>query len=345
MTENEEPTQEEVDAVAYFVEAATELSNSTFIQEEFQSLSFSPVDSNQGQDGATFPDPDVVKSALVPFRRVWHQGEPCYFRRVANILYKHHEYTRYFLRPLAFDDDASLVNQMWLRDCELSPSDVINLWLNTRYHHVGKSKMAGKFTREDFENYENQIGPVRFEFVFLSAVQEVTVFLQNMLKCASQFIETVETKPSFGKLGEQETGPVVRTTPGITTDLLSPEKKIWRLRRRRNYNAIHKLLEMGSVLDVSVVSALEPDSTMEDLIERVGISLVNCDNFQKAMETGGLCKMSGSVDTRIWRGSHFRRGFVGRHDDGRVFYGEEFLDIARDQFSGFRDSFFREPFE
>lgn len=343
MTENEKPTQEEVDAVAFFAEAVTELSNSAFIQEEFQSLSFSPGNSNGSQDGATFPDSDVVKSALVPFRRVWHQGEPCYFRRVANILYKHQEYTRHFLRPLAFDDDTALVNQMWLRECELSPSDVINLWLNTRYHHVGKSKMAGKFTREDFERYEQKIGPVRFEFIFLFAVQEVTVFLQNILKCASLFLESAETNPSFGKSGVKVI--VVRTTPGVTNDLLSPEMKIWRLRRRRNYDAIHKLLEMGSVPDASVVSALEPESTLENLIERVAISLVDCDNFQEAMETGGLCKMSGSVDTRIWRGSHFRRGFVGRHNDGRVFHGEDFLEIARDQFPGFRDSFFRAPFE
>lgn len=344
MDENGVPTQEEVDAVAYFVEAATELSNSAFILEEFQLLSFSPAESNGGDDGATFPDPDIVKSALVPFRRMWHQGEPCYFRRVANILYKYHEYTRHFLKPLAFDDDQSLTKLMWLGDSELSPTDVINLWLNTKYHHVGKSQTAGKFTREDFERYENEIGEVKFEFVFLSAVNEVTVFIRNILGCANQFLDSIEKDPSFEITTAAPQEGIVRATPGITHDQLSPEKKVWRLRRRGKFDAVDKLLEMADSSDLSVASVLSANTTLDEMLTDLNIVLESCDDFQAAMETGGLCKMGGSVDPRIWRGDHARRGFVGRHQDGRVFHGEEFMDIVRDQFPGFRDAFLRDPF-
>lgn len=148
----ETPSQSDIDAIAYFVEGARELRTSPFFIEEYMSLGISmregdPMEKVEGR----FPDPNVLQSVLVPFRRIWHQSEPCYHARVVNVLKKHMVDCQALLASFRFRNEKSVAKQMpFLRNIDLSPTDVIDLWLNTRYHHVGKSSRNGRFTREDF---------------------------------------------------------------------------------------------------------------------------------------------------------------------------------------------------
>jgi len=105
------PSQPEIDAVAYFVEAVRELRSSPFFVEEYRSLSITmtagePKENIQG----VFPDRNIVRSTLVPFRRVWQQSEPCYHVKVSNILKRYVPKFRAFLNSLAFDGTVSVTN-------------------------------------------------------------------------------------------------------------------------------------------------------------------------------------------------------------------------------------------
>ena len=138
---SDKPTQPEVDAVAHFVEAARELQQSPFFMEEYRSLNISmcegdPKEKIQGE----FPDPSILRAVLVPFRRVWHKSEPCHYAKVTRILKRHIPEFRWFLDSVAFDGARPAIRHFpWFKDCPLSATEIIDLWLNTRYHHVGRS--------------------------------------------------------------------------------------------------------------------------------------------------------------------------------------------------------------
>lgn len=161
------PTQEQVDAIAHFVEAVRELKKSPFFVEEYSSLTLSMKEgATKDEVHAHLPDPNVMRGVIVPFRRVWQQNEPCNFTRVSNILKKHIPFFRVFIDPLAMDKSHDAVNLFpsW-KNNGLSYQDLIDVWLNTRFLHVGSSKKTGKFDRSDFEQLEGQIGMVLFSII------------------------------------------------------------------------------------------------------------------------------------------------------------------------------------
>lgn len=135
------PAQKEIEAVTHFVEATRELRSSPFFIEEYRSLSISMTqgDSNEKIKGH-FPDPNVLKAVLVPFRRLWMEREPCYYQKVANILKKHVQDYRPFIDSVLWDEDKSMLKRISpLSSIRFKLCDVVDVWLNTKYMHVGKT--------------------------------------------------------------------------------------------------------------------------------------------------------------------------------------------------------------
>lgn len=170
------PSQQEIDAVKLFVFIASELEGCRFFIEEHRQLSISyhvndvrtgePI----GPIRAHFPDPDTVSAVLIPFRKLWMQGEPCFYRKIANIIKRYCANLRWRVDlSLALNDQDKPLHPL-LCNVELSKDDVIDLWLNVRYMHSGKSNRSGRFSRSDFEHWKKQIGATLFEFYFLSSV-------------------------------------------------------------------------------------------------------------------------------------------------------------------------------
>src|SRR5258706_7523064 len=175
--------QHEVDGVAFFVEAATQLARSKFYIEEHINLGFSGI-SKDGQfvlTGLTFPAPEVRDSILFPFRRIWMEEEPCFFFKVLNTLKRYAVHWQERLDSFHAIHSQGLKQFMCpfaLRFSTLSPRDVINLWLNTRFAHVSSSVTKGKrsiFTKgkpssSDFAKHEQMIGAPQFEYLFYNAL-------------------------------------------------------------------------------------------------------------------------------------------------------------------------------
>ena len=52
----------------------------------------------------------------------------------------------------------------------LNVRDIIDVWINTRYMHTGKSGRVGRFTRQDFRRFEKQAGAPQFAFTFVHTI-------------------------------------------------------------------------------------------------------------------------------------------------------------------------------
>lgn len=344
------PTQEEIDAIAHFIEAIRQLKKSPFFLQEYRSLSISigegqPMEEMRGH----FPDPEIVRAALVPFRRVWLQSEPCNHARVANLLMRYVEAYRDFLGSLLFRDKTSTCGQFgWFKDCGFSPSEVIDLWLNTRYHHVGASRRTGSYTRTDFDDLERKLGPVLNEFYFLHSVQEVGVSLFNTLGCAERFLEIQALqgqKPSF-TYPAREDSRIERSTPGFTPAENSAEQKVWRLRRRREFDGVNRLFEIAALSDGAVANFLFTAEELDALIVASGMRIEHVEDFEAVFRRENIGTGGGAIDSHLFatRNRKCRRGFVGKRDDGSLIWSEDFLPIVRDQYLEFRQAFFGEPF-
>lgn len=378
-TRPQTPTQNEVNAVAHFVEAVRELRASPFFIEEYQNLKLSR---RQGEPPAnargSFPDPNVVNAVLVPFRRLWQENEPCYYRKVANILKKHAQDEAEFIDSFVFSDNTSSIGA-WLvgMGCRLTPSQVIKLWLNTKYMHTGRSATKGDYTREDLEQFQREVGSDALEFYFLQSVSEVAISFFNLQKlfCNNFLSECVERgiAPSFDfAMTSSVVEPNIhRHTPGFTPEENTPERRLWRLRRRRRYRAMAQLLE-GVVQHrresrERMVQALriwkhapEPEEfTFAELAQEVTKS-ADFDQFianaklrleqvpdQTSFNAHDLvfgCAVMDDMEF-AWKHRKHRTGGLGMGIDGVFYHFGECMAVLRDQYQELRTALLREPFE
>ena len=329
-------TQKEVDNVAAFVQAVRELKTEPFFgEDELYGIQVSPkIHIDVGT-------PANLKSALAPFRRIWMESEPCNFNCVYNILYRNCENDQ--LQGLMAECRANLEKSKkdWLFPIgppELTPQKTVEVWLNTRYAHIGQSSRQGKFTSEDFAKFEKTIGSAQFEFFFRLAVRSIGTSYINLLQFAELALEqwaknngikpTHPTTSSFGVVGTEVTGDgttITRDTPGWSPTQESSEARCDRLLRRKRFHNLETLLNHLQ-LQTEKVDYTQPviwrkivaAETIPQLIEGFGFRCEQQEGFSRE----GLLNVSSISDTAT--GS---RGFVSRYDDGTVRFGENYVLI------------------
>lgn len=347
---NGTPSQEEIDAVAHFVEAARELKDSPFFKQEYGSLSLSMrEDATRDEIKGNFPDQQIIQGAVVPLRRIWHKGEVCYHARVVNILRRYIPAYRSLLTPILFTDERSMAGSFeWTRDCGLTPTQVIDLWLNTRYHHVGRGRPSLP-SRDDFDRFNDSLGPVLFEFYFLQSLFEFGISLFNVLQFTERFLRIAEEKgfsPSFKPVTTRDPR-IQRATPGYTPPTDSKYHRVWCLRRRSDYRGISYLLDIANLSDEMVAGLLNNCDSFVQFASEAGLSLEQTDDFEAARETEDFNAIGGAFDNHFLavRNGRCRRGFVGRRRDSTLVWEEDFVPVVTDQYAAFRAAYLREPFE
>lgn len=338
------PTQEQVDAIVHFVEAVRELKQSPFYIEEYSSLKLSMKEgATKDEVHAHLPDPSVMRGVIVPFRRVWQQNEPCHFTRVSNILKKHIPFFRVFIDPLAMDKTQDAVNLFpsWKND-ELSYQDLIDVWLNTRFLHVGSSNKSGKFDRSDFEQLEGQIGTVLFEYYFALAIWEFGIYFFNILPFAEGFISDVAQRglrPSFSMASAKLEESVRRATPGFTPEHETPAHRVWCLRRRRVYAAFNDFLRFADHSDQRAAELIGECDSFDQFSVQSGIKLSFQTEFEipEGHQFSAFCGVIDEHMTAV-RNQRRRRGFIGRNGDYSLVLGADALSIISEQYSYFRSA-------
>jgi hypothetical protein len=347
----EYPTQQEIDKVAYFVEAVRELRCSLFFVEEHRNLSISMHngDSKNNIKG-NFPDTTIVGATIVPFRRVWQQNEPCYYMKIINILKKYVPEYRRCLDSILPDENRSIIKQIpCFRNISLSFEDVINVWFNTRYLHIGKSARTGKFNREDFERFNNQLGPVLFEFYFLSVIQEVGISFFNILQCAESFLRGLAQRglvPSFPFQTDEASKNIERRTPGFTPKPDSPEQRVWRLRRRRQYAGINKFLDIINCSDLVAGKLISDCSSFDEFVRCFNVRLEHMTDIN-ALNNDDIVLFDGCLDNEKMaiKNRKTRRGFIMKRRTGTLIWYEHYVPILKDQYAEFREAMITQHFK
>lgn len=343
------PPVREIDAVAHFVEAVRELRRSPFFLEEYRDhgITWHPREPNSELKGK-FPGEDVLRAVLVPFRRVWLKSEPCYYRKVANILKRRSPTSRTFLDHVMLDTDRPIrMGIPQFSDVNLSIADAIDLWLNAKYHHVGASPKGGQFTRNDFERFRREIGLVLFEYYFLVALDHVGCCLFNILRIAEQILEAwrqIGLVPSFQLDADAASESIERKTPGITPPTDSPAHRVWRLRRRGDYNVLSHFLRLVGCSDQQVASLALDCVTFDDVVRKLGKRF---EELSEDNEHDTFLDINTFVDQHgLWGGpTPARVGSLMQRSDGTFVWGGECLAILRDQYLAFVKALSRDIFE
>ena len=127
-----------------------------------------------------------LKSAVLPFRKIWMERERCAFRKrdgtggIRDLVFRefpdrvHVEAYRERFYDMFECQLTTPIGNGWATE---SKREIINLWLNTQLAHTGPKDPAKKKTWEsdlaDFNKCDARIGREKFEFLFRSSIGTV----------------------------------------------------------------------------------------------------------------------------------------------------------------------------
>ena len=187
-------TQTEFDQLATFVAVAEELSMEPFVSDDnHEKLTHSKSASGSDRFIAFFCHPAFLKSALMTFRKLWLESEPCEFQKIRDLVFRAHPdqaqlagYRPWFYEIYSGQLDAPAASE-WAKG---SRKDILDIWIYTQAVHAGpkqtkKGKSWGKFTLQDFDQWTERIGREKFEFLFRTSLRTVaSVYVEFLRKIA-----------------------------------------------------------------------------------------------------------------------------------------------------------------
>jgi hypothetical protein len=345
-----EVTQDDVDAVAAYVEAARELRESPFFGEDESTSWMVDPRSKGGIAQAKFGSGQVLTAMVLPFRRIWMQKEPSYFFHVYNILRKHcpnHEMNRQM--------DGIRADYVRYRDqwqlpprgvgCDQTPKQIINLWLNNRLAHTEKDPVKAKA----FRRLCDQIGEAKIEGLFRTAALSMGCCYINLLQVAetalAHWAEHDGIAPSR-PLGEPlSRNGTVGTADGTVIVRRQPHKEtaqqiVERLLARSSLSQLALVVQHLSIPTEERTDRLLGASSIRSLIEGSGCSVDeapydSAESRQRARTFASWC------DPTPWQGPEgwtIRKGWVGMPSLGRFLVGGDAMDLLEEEFHRFKSA-------
>ena len=169
----------------------------------------------------------------------------------------------------------------------------------------------------------------------------------NILNIAEQVLEAwkkVGLAPSFPYDAEVASKNIERRTPGITPPADSQTQRVWRLRRRGDYNVLSHFLRLVGCSEQHVASLALDCVTLDDVVRKLGVRF---EELSEDNEHGTFLDTNTFVDQHsLWGGpTPARVGSLMQRSDGTFVWGGECLAILRDQYLAFVKALSRENFE
>ena len=172
-------TQDEFDSLAIFVAVVEELRQEPFFSEDNH-------EKLGGEMAAVFCHPMFLKSAVLPFRKIWMSSERCAFQKgqgegIRDLVFRVHPDKNLLkgYRYWFYDDfDKHLTTSFGYGWATESKHEIIDLWLNTQLAHTGPMNFPNptkkkQFSLADFNTCDARIGREKFEFLFRSSIATV----------------------------------------------------------------------------------------------------------------------------------------------------------------------------
>jgi hypothetical protein len=324
-------TQPEFDQLATFVAVAEELSMEPFISDDnHEKLVQFDKPSDPPLIVAHFCHPAFLKSAVLPFRKLWLSSETCAFEKVRDLVFSRHpdqnEISGY--RYWFYDTySRQLVEPAEREWAEESRCDILDIWLYTQAVHVGKKEIGkgkniGRFTLRDFDQWAERIGRERFEYLFRSSLRIIAgVYVQFLKKLARPLF--VSLKRDYGMVPGFEAAAALKYNPypdpryRITFDDLfwhldkeSIEDTFDRLLARHTYSILQNFLRAYFESRPDALSAVCEDISFTAMLERTGAVLLKQDDV---VEDQLMCQHStawgtafGPIKCKVYRGRKVR---------------------------------------
>jgi hypothetical protein len=284
-------TQAEFDQLATFVAVAEELSMEPFVSEDnHEKLAQFGESSGCPVIVAHFCHPAFLKSALMPFRKLWLPSETCAFEKVRKLVFEkhpdqnelsgHHEsfYGMYSYQL------AQPADPQWAKE---SCRDILDIWINTQAVHTGKKqagtgKSMGRFTLQDFDQWTDRIGRERFEYLFRTSLRVIAdVYIQFLTKLARPLFGLLQRDynmvPGFEAAATLKYSPYPNPRYRITFDDVfwhldkeTMEETFDRLLERHTFQILNAFLFAYFKSRANALAAVCEDTSFAAMLERTG---------------------------------------------------------------------------
>lgn len=312
------PTQDEFDNIGKFIAVADEL-----IQEPFFSAdSHNRLSHVAGSTNfhAQFSHPAFLKSAILPFRKLWMPTEPCAFTKIRDLIYelfpssdllRGHRYWFYE------NHDRNVNARLFETGTIQTVGEVIDIWINTQGAHTGqrpaRTGIIGKYTVADFDEAMNSIGRPKFECEFRIGMQCVSSSFTNLY--------TYFAKPIFTRLQKEGYVPSFEVRVAMSygaypplggtiklqdhfwhLDKEKPEETLVRLLQRQKFSDLATLFRWYFLEYQSTLRAVTESATFDELLEKTGGQTLSEPNTSRELLTsftatgGDFCHPGG----RVW---------------------------------------------
>jgi hypothetical protein len=291
--------QSDFDRIATFVAVADELSMEPFVSDDNHErlVQFKKPDGSHGVAGY-FCHPAFLKSAILPFRKLWLSSETCAFEKVRDVVFQVHpeqnqvrSYRHWFYDIYSGQLDQPAA-QEWAKE---SRRDILDIWIYTQAIHVGKKEFkkgrtVGRFTLKDFDQWAERIGRERFEFLFRSSVRVVAgVYVQFLTTLARPLFDLLKSEhgmvPGFEANAALKYNPYPDPRYRITFDDVfwhldkeSTEETFDRLLERHTYAGLKAFLQGYFENKRDALAAVSKDMTFPALLKSSDTVLLKSDD-------------------------------------------------------------------
>lgn len=269
-TQNSHLTPEEFDAISKYVAVADELSHEPFLSEDNCDTIIHFPDS--GKRIVRFGHPAFLKSAILPFRKLWMKNEPCNFEAIRDIVFKHFSelkidewlYLKNFHSHYYEQHENSLMQRVpeaLITNKVITVRDLIDIWLYTHAIHTGKSARTGRFTLSDFDAVDQKAGRAVFEQEFrmsfrLHAFNSYLNFYRTILSPIYTWLKTQGYTATF------ETEAALKFNPYRYEIEPFPDDPFWHLDKESEEETFDRLKKRHSL---SPVNSFSPDTSFRNV--------------------------------------------------------------------------------
>jgi hypothetical protein len=284
--------QEDFDSLAIFVAVVEELRREPFFSEDNH-------DTFSGDNSAVFCHPIFLRSAVLPFRKIWMERERCAFRKrdgtggIRQLVFQ--EYPNLasanVLRERYYDmfegQLKTPVGNGWATE---SKWQIVNLWLNTQLAHTGPKDLAKKKAWEtdlaDFNTCDARIGREKFEFLFRSSVGIIGHFyieFEQMLAFPlfKKLRDEQGMKPSFEADVALKYNPYPDPKYKIQFDDTfwhlnreTANESFFRLLARQRFNGLKSFLRPMFAKMEDAIDCVAKCETLDALIKEAGVTVL-----------------------------------------------------------------------
>lgn len=343
--------QEEFDALAIFAAVADELRREPFFSEDNHEKLF------PWAHGAVahLCRPPFLKSAVLPFRKLWLASEPCHFETIRDLVFRVYPDQQIIASCRQwFCDfyDATLKNVVDAKWPDLTNYELVEIWLYTHAVHAGPKKLNTKKNKgkphrrlQEFDLWSQRLGREAFEYWFRSALHIIgSQYIQFDEKLVTPLLrnlrDTAEMKLGFDAQAALRYSPYPDPRFKIHfrdvfwhLDKESSDETFERLLKRQRFENLGSLLKTLFKSRAAALVAVCESTTLDALFAASNTKVLASDESTQEQllfsGNGGNGGLSGYGRFEVYENRHVR---FGGNSEGA-------LKLA---FSDFRSVFFVE---